>query len=148
MVDLKNAITLHENMIEGLRMNEQQLRDKLFAEQSAKREEVLELRERDKKIGQLEREVNSSNLMVGIMKSASDSHLVEYRRLMLENSDLRRVSQGQQEKINELLSDIKYLNSKESTLKSELAHAEAKIRELQERLAAQEAVGDDLAKQL
>ncbi len=56
--------------------------------------------------------------MVGIMKSAADSHLQEYRRLMLENSDLRRTSQSQLEKISELLSDIKYLNSKESTLKS------------------------------
>lgn len=37
---------------------------------------------------------------------------------MLENSDLRMNNQSQLEKISEQLSDIKYLNSKESTLKS------------------------------
>jgi hypothetical protein len=40
------------------------------------------------------------------------------------------MNQSQLEKITELLSDIKFLNSKENTLKSELAHAEIKIKEL------------------
>lgn len=86
--------------------------------------------------------------MVGIMKSASDSHLQEYRRLMLENSDLRRLNQGQLEKINEMLSDIKYLNSKESSLKSELLHAGNKIRELEIRIAGQDLMIDDLNSKL
>lgn len=55
-----------------------------------------------------------------MMKSSSNSHLDEYKRLMMENSDLRRVNSSQLDKINEMLGDIKYLNSKESTLKSEL----------------------------
>ncbi len=41
MADLRNAMILNENLIEGLRMNEHQMREKLHAEQSTKREEVL-----------------------------------------------------------------------------------------------------------
>lgn len=63
---------------------------------------------------------------------------------MLENSDLRRLNQSQLEKINEQLSDIKYLNSKESTLKSELNHASIKIQELNTRISTLDSALDDL----
>lgn len=36
--DLKNSVSLNANLIEGLRMNEQQLTEKLFAEKNVKRE--------------------------------------------------------------------------------------------------------------
>lgn len=72
----------------------------------------------------------SCNLIVTMMKSAANNQLDEYKRLMMENSDLRRVSQSQLDRINEMLSDIKFLNSKESTLKSELEYCNNKIREL------------------
>lgn len=58
------------------------------------------MREKDKKIGELIRDQNNNKLIIEMMKSSTNSHMDEYRRLTMENSELRRNNYSQVEKIN------------------------------------------------
>lgn len=118
-------------LIEGLQLNEALLKDKLSQELNAKKEEFVELRDKERRIGQLERELASGNLMIKMMKEASAAQIDEYRRLATENMEMRRMNQAQLEKIAETLGTIKELNSKESKMLSDLDYNEHRIRELE-----------------
>lgn len=64
MSHLKTTIRSNEAMIEGLKMNEKQLETKIIDFNQTKRDEVYELKDKDRKINQLEQELKGSNLVL------------------------------------------------------------------------------------
>lgn len=51
---------------------------------------MSELKDKDRKIKQLQQELSSCNLVVEIMKTSASSQLEEYKKVAEENVELRR----------------------------------------------------------
>ena len=117
-------------MIEGLRLNEHELEEKLIRETEVKKEEVVEMREKERLIVKLEQEVKNGNTVIDLMKKSANSQLEEYRRLSNENLELKLQKDRQIEKIGELLNNINLQNSRESSITSDLNYALKKIETL------------------
>jgi hypothetical protein len=73
MKEAINIQKMNENIIDALHMNEAQLQEKLTKEMMMKKDEIVDLRDKERRIAQLEREVSSCNLIIKMMKENSNS---------------------------------------------------------------------------